>query len=191
MLKRSAFKQKSYNEVLLAKQAKNLAKSQILPTKRVKKSKSELMPARVKKAQSKLYDISHEFVRRRDSETSDRFAGHCIDCGKWAEGGQFQAGHFETSGGNGAWLRYHPRNMHGQAGGCNMARVQEKVKIAYTLKMIDMYGREYVDYLRSYKTIEIKADLAYYEGLYKMYETGDEEAICDWLDEYGKNNRLN
>ena len=115
MLKRSGFKKKSYDEALIAKQSKQASKGRILPTKRVKKPKSELMPARVKKAKKILEKVSHDFVRRRDSKVDDRLAGNCFDCGVWVEGGQFQAGHFEASGSCGVLLRYHPRNMHGQA----------------------------------------------------------------------------
>lgn len=191
-MKSGQFKRKTYEEVLALNSATKLRKASLTgATKRVLKPKRELMPARIKRAKAKLEKISHDFVRRRDSKVDDRLAGNCVDCGLWTEGGQFQAGHFESSGGNGAWLRYHPRNMHGQAGGCNMARSQEKVKISYTLKMIDKYGREYVDYLRSYKQISIKADIYYYESLYNMYQNGTEEQICEWLDDYGKQNRLN
>lgn len=128
------------------------------------------MPARVKRAKKELEIISHNHVRRRDSIREDKIAGYCFDCGEYAEGQQFQCGHFEPSGSSGAILRYHPHNMQGQAGKCNVGYVQEKVKINYTLKMIDKYGREYVDHLKQLKNKSIKADIIFYETMVDLYK---------------------
>jgi len=147
-----------------------------------KKKKKDLMPARVKRAKDELEKISHTYVRKRDSKNDYEIAGNCFDCDEWAEGQQFQAGHFEPSGSCGAILRYHPHNMHGQKGGCNSQYQQEKVKVAYTLRMIDKYGREYVDHLRQLKNKQIKADIIFYETMIELYKNGDEQAIVDYLE---------
>ena len=140
------------------------------------------MPARVKRAKKELEIVSHNHVRRRDSKNEHEIAGNCFDCGEWAEGQQFQAGHFEASGSCGALLRYHPHNMHGQKGGCNMAVAQERVKINYTLRMIDKYGRDYVDHLKRLKQKQIKADIIFYETMIELYKIGNEKAIIDYLE---------
>lgn len=140
------------------------------------------MPARVKRAKKELEIVSHTHVRRRDSIHEDKIGGYCFDCGEYAEGQQFQAGHFEASGSSGAILRYHPHNMNGQKGGCNVGYVQERVKINYTLKMIDKWGREYVDHLKQLKNKSIKADIIFYETMIELYKKGNEEDIIDYLE---------
>ena len=135
----------------------------------------------VKKLAKELETISHEYIRRRDG-IDNELKGYCVDCGKYCEGQNWQCGHFEASGSGGALLRYHPHNMHGQFSGCNMAYSQERVKIAYTLKMIDKYGREYVDKLRSYRHKTIKADIIFYTTMIDLYRKGVEKDIVAYLE---------
>jgi len=182
-MKRSGFRRPTYAEVIekqrIAREKKKLKVTEKKP--KVGKDKKVLMPVRIKRAKAKLVELSHTYVRRRDSTEEDTIAGRCFDCGEYAEGQQFQAGHFLPDGGSGAILRYHPHNMHGQAGGCNMKQVQERVKINYTMRMIDKYGREYVDFLRSLRNKSIKADIIFYEKMIELYEAGDEEEIINYL----------
>ena len=96
------------------------------------------------KAAKELEEVSHTYIRKRDSKTKDFIGGNCFDCDKYCEGQQFQSGHFSPSGSCGAVLRYHPHNMHGQSGGCNCKYQQEKVKIDYTMRMIKKYVKKYV-----------------------------------------------
>ena len=139
-----------------------------------------------KKIIKELEKICHDYIRQRDSDNShkgtDTVGGNCFDCGKFCEGQNFQAGHFVASGEGGALLRYHPLNIHGQSSGCNMAYSQERVKINYTLKMIDEYGREGVEQLRMLKNRTVKADWVFYEVLISLYKDGDEEAIIRFLE---------
>lgn len=145
-------------------------------TKLAKKSKNP-----TKKLAHKLAEVSHTFIRKRDGINGE-IKGYCYDCGKYAEGQQFQCGHFIADAEGGAWLRYHPHNMHGQASGCNMKVSQERVKIAYTLKMIEQYGLEYVEYLRFNRHKTIKADSYFYQTMIDLYEQGDEDAIVEFLE---------
>lgn len=152
-----------------------------------KNKKKELMPARLKRAKKRLEELSHNFIRKRDSNTvlpMEGYGGYCIDCGRLATGQHFQCGHWEPSSTGGALLRYHPHNMNGQASGCNMWARQESVKIAYTLKMLEKYGVERVNKLRQLKNKTIKADIIFYERLIELYEAGDEKAIVDFLESY-------
>jgi len=146
------------------------------------KKKKDLMENRVKRAKKELETLSHTYIRKRDSNNKDYIGGYCFDCGTPAQGQQFQAGHFEPSGSCGALLRYHPHNMHGQSGGCNMKVQQERVKINYTFAMIDRYGKKYVDKLRQMKNKSIKADIIFYERMIELYTQGDEEKIVDYLE---------
>lgn len=169
-MKRTGFKKKATKQL----------KRTPLKKKRVTKLKRDLMPNRVKRAKKELVELSHTFIRKRDGINGE-IRGYCFDCGLYVEGQQFQCGHFEADSVGGALLRYHPWNMHGQAGGCNTGYNQERVKIAYTLKMIDKYGREKVDFLRSLKSKSIKADIIFYETMIELYKQGDEQAIVDYL----------
>lgn len=145
------------------------------------KLKKDLMPARVKRAKKELEILSHTYIRKRDGINGE-IKGYCFDCGKYSEGQQFQAGHFEPSGSCGALLRYHPHNMHGQNGGCNTQYQQEKVKIDYTFKMLEKYGIERVNKIRQLKHKSIKADIIFYEKMIELYKEGNEQKIVDFLE---------
>ena len=145
------------------------------PLKR--KSKTE-----VAKLIQKLVKVSHDYIRNRDSLSKDTVGGACFDCGKITYGKNFQAGHFIPDSSGGALLRYHPHNMHGQASGCNMSFVQERVKINYTLAMIRMYGQERLNEIMRLKTKTVKADSIFYSKLIELYQIGREEDIVNFLE---------
>lgn len=144
-------------------------------------SKKKKLPS-ISSLKNKLVKVSHDYIRKRDSKEEYEIAGYCFDCGEWAVGQYFQAGHFLPDGGSGAVLRYHPDNMHGQSAGCNMKHQQERVKINYTIKMIDKYGRDYVDFLRHLRQKSIKADRFFYERMISLYQLGDEDEIVKYLE---------
>ena len=152
------------------------------PKVRSKLTKRELMPNRVKRAKKELVELSHTFIRKRDSINDYEIKGYCFDCGILCEGINFQCGHFEADSVGGALLRYHPHNMHGQFSGCNMKTSQERVKINYTLKMLENYGLTYVNHLRALKNKSIKADILFYEKMVELYKEGDEQKIIDYLE---------
>lgn len=138
----------------------------------------------VKQAKKVLSRISHTFVRERDSADPSIIAGSCFTCGKWCEGGDFQAGHFEPDSTGGALLRFHPHNMHGQGGFCcNINRHgQQRIAIEYTSRMIKKYGLKYVEKLRALKQKSIKADLPFYLRMIELYERGNEKKIVSYLE---------
>lgn len=192
-MKRSGFKPPTLEKVIAYrnKPRKPLQASGFSPGKpkkpklRKRLKHRELMPQRVNKAKSTVYQLSHNFVRQRDSEEPGTIGGFCFDCGKYDCGGNFQAGHWIPDSVGGALLRYHPRNMHGQIKGCNMKVVQERVKINYTFAMIKKYGTEYVEKLRMMQSMKtVKADIIFYERLIELYKAGDEQAICDFLESF-------
>lgn len=135
----------------------------------------------VKQAHKILYELSHTYIRRRDSKSKDRIAGNCIDCGIWAEGGNFQAGHFIADS-KGVITRFHPLNMHGQAGGCNIKYQQEWVKINYTLAMIKKYGKPFVEKLKQMSEKTVRVDLSFYLKMIELYRAGDEKKIIKYLE---------
>lgn len=176
-LKKMKKKPSNFDNVsrLVSKRIKALPRS-----KKVAK-RAHLRP--IPKLKKDLETLSHTFIRKRDGINGE-IKGYCIDCGGYSEGQQFQAGHWLPSGSSGALLRYHPHNMHGQKGGCNVGYVQERVKADYTLKMIDKYGREYVDRLRQMKNKTIKADRFFYQTMIDLYKKGDEWQIVCFLESY-------
>lgn len=184
-MKRSGFKQK-----LTVPLKRTPFKRKPPKAKKNKKLKRDLMPNRIKSAIKRLKLISHTFVRSRDSYNPDYIKGKCFDCDEEAEGGNFQAGHFVPDSVSGILLRYHPWNMHGQAGGCNMKYRQEQVKINYTLRMLDKYGKEKFDQLMALKNkkdkngLSLRADIFFYEKMIELYRAGDEQAIVDYLHSY-------
>lgn len=144
------------------------------------------MPNRVKKAIKDLTQLSHDYVRRRDSTAQNlsngEIGGLCFDCGKHSMGRDFQCGHWIPNSIGGALLRYHPHNMHGQNSGCNCGYQQEMVKIRYTLAMEAKYGKERVAGLVALKNRTIKADILFYLKMIDLYTVGDEQAIVDYLE---------
>jgi hypothetical protein len=198
-MKKAFFKQKPYQEVIAnavlkqltkleatnnehSKAIKKASKGSKLPKIKRNKPKRELMPNRIKRAKKELVELSHTFVRKRDSINPPEIKGYCFDCGMLVEGQQFQAGHWIPDSVGGATLRYHPRNMHGQAGRCNCGYQQEWVKINYTNAIIKKYGQEYVNRLMALKQKSIKSDIIFFETLISLYKEGDEQRICDFLE---------
>lgn len=135
----------------------------------------------VDKAKKVLYELSHTYIRKRDSKDKDFIGGNCIDCGKWATGGNFQAGHFIADS-KGVLTRYHPLNMHGQSGGCNIKYQQEWVKINYTLVMIKRYGKPFVEKLKAMSNKTVRVDLSFYLKMIDLYRAGDEKGIIKYLE---------
>ncbi len=170
-MKRTGFRRLTYAEII-AKQKQVVRK----PISKVSKNPT-------KKLAKKLYEVSHTFIRRRDSKAPDKIGGYCFDCGEYAEGAQFQAGHWLPDSVGGAILRYHPHNMHGQIGKCNCKFQQEFVKINYTFAMQRKYGKEYCEFLHGIKNKSklIKADSIFYQRMIDLYEAGNEVAIVTFL----------
>ena len=89
----------------------------------------------------------------------------CVTCGhigKWNEG--FDGGHFIAKGSCSYWM-LDPRNIWPQCKACNGNGMKFGNKEAdYTLFMIDWFGREFVDYMKSKeKTIIKRSSLVYDE----------------------------
>ena len=135
----------------------------------------------VKKLAKELEKISHDYIRQRDSIKDDKIGGYCVDCGKYKEGQQFQAGHWIPNS-KGVLTRYHPHNMHGQSGGCNCKYQQEFVKINYTFAMQKKYGDEYCKKLKVMSEKIKRVNEIFYKNMIYLYQQGDEQKIVDYLD---------
>ena len=157
-----------------------------------KKLKRDLAPNKLKKAIKDLTKLSHDYIRNRDAMQTTSWSdginlgvaieGKCFDCGKFSSGRDFQCGHWIPSSVGGAILRYHPHNMHGQSSGCNCGYQQEMVKIRYTQRMTEVYGKERLASLLGLKNRTIKADIIFYNSLLGLYHAGVEKDIVDYLE---------
>ena len=185
-MKNSGFKRRSYDEMLIKKatsKAKTAAKKKVKSKDGTVLAKPKLRP--IKLLKKDLYTISHDFVRERDSIPGEKKKGYCCSCGKYEEGHLFQAGHYRTSGGNGALLRYHPQNMHGQCRDCNCSRYnQENVKVEYARFMHSKYSHAELEQMRSMKQKTINANRYFYETMIALYKEGDESEIIKFLNGY-------
>lgn len=143
-----------------------------------------------KKAKKELTTLSHTFIRKRDSKDPSFIGGNCFTCGKWCEGSDFQAGHFEPDATGGALLRYHPTNMNGQGGYCcNINRHgQQRIALEYYARMVKKHGLARVEKLRALKHwkdkigMPFKADLPFYLKMIELYREGDEKKIVKYLE---------
>lgn len=124
------------------------------PIKRtaIKATKKKPKIKRVSRSQlvKKLDSIFSQYIRQKESVGG---MGRCVTCGDTKPWQQQQNGHFYTRG------RYPTRwdesNCHIQCVACNVFKKGNY--IAYTMYMIDRYGREYVDNLeiKSKSTVKI------------------------------------
>jgi len=172
-MKRSGFRKKTYRERMERKK-KLKSKPPKLP---------KLRP--IKLLKKDLEKISHDFVRARDSIKGEIKKGFCCSCGLLAEGPLFQAGHYRTSGANGALLRYHPQNMHGQCRDCNCSRYNiENVKVEYAQFMYARYTSEELETMRQMKNYTINANRYFYTSMIDLYKAGDEREIVKFLNAY-------
>lgn len=128
---RSGFKQKSYNEVLLAKQAKDTAKSQILTTKRVKKTKKQT----ITQLKKKLWEEIKRIVRK--TYISDDGQYRCFTCGQICEAPH--TGHIITSSLCSMEMRYSFENLRLQCYACNIHKSGNWVEFKKRL------GDEYIN----------------------------------------------
>lgn len=110
----------------------------------------------------KLDTVFSKFIRLRDSKQG---AFQCVSCRKYKPYSQADCGHFVNR--RFMALRWAEKNCHAQCRSCN--RFSEGAGSEYTLFMIDTYGREYVDYLNSYKNEVVKYSDFELEQLIKDY----------------------
>ena len=111
----------------------------------------------LRKAKEKSQKIFNEYIRLRDclATTGCPFGAVCCTCGKETNAGRdLQAGHYILDSKNGNSTSFEEHNVHAQCKSCNRyhhGRLDE-----YTLFIIDKYGREELDRLKSLKLISKK-----------------------------------
>jgi len=114
----------------------------------------------VKQLKKILWRIVSEYIRRRDK-------GICFTCGAKKDWKDMHAGHFVPKGSY-SDTEFEETNIHCQCPKCNTFLGGNLTE--YTIRMIDMYGRDYVDELMRRKHItkkwtkeELKELIEYYK----------------------------
>jgi hypothetical protein len=144
----------------------NRAKEAAKAEKVIKKRNSDLRIA-VKRNPKKLALEAAQLLARISRADDD---GHCtcVTCGhigKFNNG--FDGGHFIAKGNCSYWM-LDPRNIWPQCKSCNGNGMKFGNKEAdYTLFMIDTFGREFVDYMKSMEKTVIKRSTQDYEDFIK------------------------
>lgn len=93
----------------------------------------------IKRTQAKV----NAYIRARDKDKD------CISCSAKAGTFRLTAGHYKTSGAH-PELTFNEKNIHGQCWwNCNSNKSGNLV--GFRLGLVARYGREYVEYLESYK----------------------------------------
>lgn len=156
-LRRTGFKRKDINTLLEKKRA---SKGQIEGNKGTRRTKVKGISWHKKK----LWSIFSKWIRERDNYT-------CFTCGKKAEGSGMHAGHFITGATCTAKLYFDEMNVHAQCYHDNINLSGNWV--VYEKNMIEKYGKEKVDELKSRRTLEMgeKVDIMWYQEKIKHYES--------------------
>jgi hypothetical protein len=141
---------------------KEAAKSE----KAIKKRNSNLRIA-VKRNPKKMALEAAQLLARISRADDDGYCT-CVTCkhiGKYNDG--FDGGHFIAKGNCSYWM-LEPRNIWPQCKSCNGKGMQFGNKeTVYTLFMIDEFGRELVDYMKSTEKTVIKRSSQDYEDFIK------------------------
>tara|TARA_R100000951_G_scaffold110053_1_gene107767 strand:- start:363 stop:953 length:591 start_codon:yes stop_codon:yes gene_type:complete len=139
------------------------AKREAKEAKAIKKRNTDLR--KKVKANPKAKALEAAQLLARISRADDDGYCTCVTCGhvgKWNEG--FDGGHFIAKGNCSYWM-LDPRNIWPQCKSCNGNGMKFGNKEAdYTLFMIDEFGREFVDRMKSMeKTIIRRSSVVYDE----------------------------
>lgn len=118
----------------------------------------------------RAWSILSDYVRVRDYILYKK----CISCGKEARSyNDFQAGHWISMGGHGAYIGFHHLNVHGQCPMCNLNGGMEAGG-QYQVSLTERYGGEILDSLQREKHFTCKADdwwfLEKTEDIYRMFQ---------------------
>lgn len=152
--------------------AKRLAKAE----KEIKERNNALKKKVVSNKTAKSRALEAAQLLARISRADDDGYCTCVTCGhvgKWNNG--FDGGHFIAKGNCSYWM-LDPRNIWPQCKACNGNGMKFGNKeAAYTLFMIDWFGREFVDYMKSMEKTIIKRSANDYNEF--ISETNKEIAI--------------
>ena len=128
-----------------------------------KKSKKKKKPKGkvLKTLKTKLWALTSEYIRRKYADEYGYVS--CVTCGVtrlWNDG--IQAGHFIPKV-QGLSIYFEEENIHPQCMPCNVFKGGNYR--AYTLFMIDTYGREKIEELEELAKVPLKISIPEYEEM--------------------------
>ena len=130
------------------------------------------MKSNLQKAKEKAQKIFNEYIRMRDclETTNTPFSCICCTCKReithsFAE---LVAGHWIKDSKNGNLTSFDEHNVHGQCQKCN--RYLNGNDGEYSIFILDKYGRDELDRLRSSKAISKKWTIEELEDISKCYK---------------------
>lgn len=126
------------------------------------------MKSDLKKAKDKAWVAFSAYIRLRDclKTTRTKSEGICITCGNRIPFKGSNAGHFISSRCNSVLFEEDLTNL--QCYSCNVGLMGNYVP--YTLKMIDLHGKEWVEEKQNLKHQTLKRTVADYKELEKKYK---------------------
>lgn len=105
----------------------------------MKRTKQTPLPSLIEKADR----VTSQYIRRKYADHTGTVT--CITCGKRLHWKEAHCAHF--IGRSAKLTRWLEENLHPACCGCNTYRKEFHMR-EYTVYMVDMYGREFVDELR-------------------------------------------
>jgi hypothetical protein len=118
----------------------------------------------LKSLKNKAWKLMSEWVRRKDADEGG--TTRCVTCRVPIYWKEAQAGHFV--GGRTNAVLFHPDLVHVQCVACNVFRSGNYA--AYTLFMLDLYGREKVEEFLALKNKVVKYTRSDLEDLIQGYK---------------------
>lgn len=149
-----------------------MVSKQPIMIKKVKPLLKKKKPVSISKIKEKLWKVVSVKIKERDNYV-------CFTSGRKVEGSNAHCGHMFPSGGCGAVLRYHPKNLHCQS-------YNENINLGgngaiYATRFIDTYGDREFKNLLNLKNKSIKADIWFYEKLLDLYTNYTLEDVENYL----------
>lgn len=141
----------------------------------MKRSKSE-----IQKKKERAQKVFNEYIRLKMcyETTGSPWSGICVTCKTETNNdGHLVAGHFVKDSKNGNLTSFDEHNVHIQCQKCN--RYYSGNDGEHAIYIIDKYGREELDRLKTSKAISKKWTIDELESIYKDYKY----KIDHWYDE--------
>ena len=120
-----------------------------------------------KTPRTKALDTLQKLVRLKAAD--DNGYCQCVTCNGMFKWNEMDGGHYIPKGHSSYWALVE-ENVHPQCKGCNGFGMKYGTAAqAYTLWMIDYYGRDFVDFMESTKRDPIKLYKKDYEDMLKEF----------------------
>jgi len=128
-----------------------------------------------KTPRTKALDTIQKLVRLKAADENGYCT--CVTCGAKDKWTSFDGGHYIPKGHSSYWA-LDERNIHPQCKGCNGFGMKYGTAAnQYTLYMIDMYGRDFIDEMEATKKNPVKYYKRDYEDMIKEWNKQIKEQL--------------